>query len=239
MRFHAPPGWPPTPPDWTPEPGWEPDPQWPTPPPAWAYWLDDHGMPLRPRPGATLPPWDLRSADLSTSRAQDVDRLLTEVRAVRRRALRTFWLAVVVVVAAAAGAIAAADAGGGLVWVAGLFVGVALAARAWRAHRSVRGFEAPGSALGRGAVVVGLAVAGAAGYLAVTTPGVMTSEPLPPAASVGSCWQDGDDGALEQVPCSGPHAYRVSLIVADSAQCPVESRYVVTLDKRLGCLVED
>lgn len=241
MRFQAPPGWPPTPDGWAPEPGWEPEPQWPAPPPGWAFWLDDHGMPLRPRPDATLPPWDLRAADLTSSGPGGTDRVVEEVRATRRRALRTFLLAVVVVGAAAGGAVLAADAGGGLLWVAGLAVGVALAVRAWRRWRSVAGFDVAPTALGRVTVVVGLAAAVGAGYLAFTTPGVMTttSSPLPPPESVGSCWQDAPDGVLEQVPCSGPHAYRVSVVVSDSARCPAASTYVVTLGARFGCLVED
>jgi hypothetical protein len=40
MQINPPPGWPPTPTDWTPPPGWQPDPSWPPPPPGWQLWVD-------------------------------------------------------------------------------------------------------------------------------------------------------------------------------------------------------
>jgi membrane protease YdiL (CAAX protease family) len=38
MQFRPPPGWPPTPRDWSPPPGWAPDPRWPPAPYGWAWW---------------------------------------------------------------------------------------------------------------------------------------------------------------------------------------------------------
>ncbi len=37
-RFNPPPGWPESPPGWTPPPGWQPNPAWPPAPPGWQFW---------------------------------------------------------------------------------------------------------------------------------------------------------------------------------------------------------
>ncbi len=38
-RFNAPPGWPPTPPEFVPPADWNPDPSWPAAPPGWQWWI--------------------------------------------------------------------------------------------------------------------------------------------------------------------------------------------------------
>jgi hypothetical protein len=44
-RFNAPPGWPTSPPGWSPPSGWEPDRSWPPAPPAWQWWTIDEPTP--------------------------------------------------------------------------------------------------------------------------------------------------------------------------------------------------
>jgi len=49
IHFNAPPGWPTSPPGWTPPEGWLPDPAWPPAPPGWQWWSDE------PQPA----PWEV------------------------------------------------------------------------------------------------------------------------------------------------------------------------------------
>jgi hypothetical protein len=56
-HFHAPPGWPPPPAEWTPPLGWIPDPSWPAAPEGWQFWRSEPV--LRPAPAG----WLAASAD--------------------------------------------------------------------------------------------------------------------------------------------------------------------------------
>lgn len=56
VRFNSPPGWPPAADGWVPTPSTPPDPTWPAPPPGWAFYVDEHGAPVTPPPGAWQPP---------------------------------------------------------------------------------------------------------------------------------------------------------------------------------------
>ena len=57
-RFNAPPGWPASPPGWSPPSGWEPERSWPPAPPGWQWWIIDEptlaGWFADPCSGATL-----------------------------------------------------------------------------------------------------------------------------------------------------------------------------------------
>ncbi|MFD7159225.1 excalibur calcium-binding domain-containing protein [Kribbella sp. NPDC059898] len=47
-QFNTPPDWPAPPrPDWQPPRRWQPPATWPAPPARWAFWVDEHGRPVR------------------------------------------------------------------------------------------------------------------------------------------------------------------------------------------------
>lgn len=251
MRFNTPPAWPAAPDGWSPQPGWTPDAQWPLPEPGWTYWLTDGGLPA-PIVDFTVPAWDPRAVgaalpapvmgaplgNVPPTGADPADVDPAEIAAAQKKALGVFALGVLVFVIGAGSALyAAGSSGGGTIWTGGMLFGLVLFWRAWRMHRAVRSVGGRGGTIGRVAVAGGAVACLVVGVFAL---GAMGDDSAPSAGELtGSCWSNAADDMLDEVPCDGPHDYRVISEVSDVATCPENSPYYVELPSTFGCLVDD
>lgn len=241
MRFNPPPSWPPAPHGWSPEPGWMPEATWPLPEPDWDFWLTDAGLPA-PIVDASAPAWDPRAVGAPLA-AEAIDAPLdgdeqAAIAAVQKKALGVFALGVLVFLVGAGSALYAANSsGGGTVWTGGMLFGAVLFWRAWSMHRAARSAGGRGTTVGKVAVAGGSAVCLVVGVLALVA--VTDDSELSAGELTGSCWSDASGDLLDEVPCDGPHDYKVVAEVSDVATCPEESPYYVELPSSFGCLVDD